>query len=99
MGMGIVHHLMGQQRHAAEALEHAAQLASEAVDPLWSDTVALLVLDCAVRIEVCGSDVLADHAFWQSGRESGAFITGSAAQRLLPESLHTARVPRPLIDH
>jgi AraC-like DNA-binding protein len=99
MGMGIVHHLMGQQRHAAEALEHAAQLASEALDPLWSDTIALLTLDCAVRIEVCGSAQLADHAFWQSGRESDAFLHGSAAQRLAPESLHLQRAGRPLIDN
>lgn len=99
MGMGIVHHLMGQQRHAAAALEHAAQLAQEAHDPLWSDTIALLALDCAVRIEVCGSALLADHAFWQSGRESDSFITGSATQRVLPESLQKLRVQRPLIDH
>ncbi|MFM0735961.1 helix-turn-helix transcriptional regulator [Paraburkholderia xenovorans] len=99
IGMGIVHHLMGQQRHAAEALEQAGQLAREADDPLWRDTVALLALDCAVRIEVCGSACLADHAFWQSGRESDAFITGAAAQRLSPEALHATRVPRPLIDN
>jgi AraC-like DNA-binding protein len=90
MGMCIVHHLLGQKTHAADTLAQAAQLADKTDDPLWTDVVALLALDCAARMEVRSSALLSDHAFWQSAREAGANMGGIFAPDTSIEKLHSA---------
>jgi len=85
IGMAIVHHLLGQQRSATELVQQAVELAGEADDPLWSQTVALLAADCSVRGEICCSGSLTDHAFWHSGRETGMTSAGAAPPPILPD--------------
>jgi AraC-like DNA-binding protein len=100
IGVTIVHHLLGQNSAAAEALNQAADLARDAVDILWRDIVALLTLDCALRTGIRTTTALSDHAFWQSARGVGSFVrSGPDVSFTLDAFSDESEIPRIIEMH
>jgi AraC-like DNA-binding protein len=66
VGVAMIHHQLGQQSAAAEALTHALALAEREDDSRWGMLVELLALDFSVQLGIRCSASLKDHAFWQS---------------------------------
>ncbi|RFP09339.1 AraC family transcriptional regulator [Duganella sp. BJB488] len=95
LGVAIIHHLLGQQDAADEALAHARALTASEPDGRWLLLTELLAVDFAVQLGVRCSAVLRDHAFWQSVmtrgnhmqllRDFGEHMGRSAAGRPTPE--------------
>jgi tetratricopeptide (TPR) repeat protein len=66
LGVAMIHHHLGQQAAADEALLHARVLAELEADTRWSMLIELLAIDFSTQLSIRCSAGLRDHAFWQS---------------------------------
>lgn len=74
MGLALVHHQLGQQDAADEALQSARAVATERNDAGWLATLDLIVYEFAVQAGIRCSNRMLEHAFWQSAEVGAAML-------------------------
>ncbi|MGN7982812.1 helix-turn-helix transcriptional regulator [Burkholderia sp. 22313] len=75
----LVHHQVGRQRDADDALLRAAELADTQEEPGWRLVIALLAREFDVQLGIRTATTLSDHAFWSSAHLARAQSAGDRA--------------------
>ncbi|WP_063890174.1 helix-turn-helix transcriptional regulator [Burkholderia sp. MSMB1826] len=76
IALALVHHQVGRQRDADDALLTAAELADTHEEPGWRLVIALLAREFDVQLRIRTATTLNDHAFWTSAHLARAQSAG-----------------------
>lgn len=80
IALALVHHQVGRQRDADDALLRATQLADANEEPGWRLVIALLAREFDVQLRIRTATTLSDHAFWSSAHLARAQSAGDRAE-------------------